>query len=67
MTITATPKSVRPHVSVVEVQDSETGYRFWSAPLRSSLDVNLWIGDRKEEGYALSDLCCSGTCWCISE
>lgn len=67
MTITATPKSVRPHLTVVEVQDSKTGYRFWSEPMRSSLEVNLWIASREKEGHELSDLCCSGKCWCVAE
>lgn len=63
-TVTATPKSIRPHVLVAELQDAESGYRYWSDPMQGSLKVNQFLKEQKDLGQELSDLCCSMKCWC---
>lgn len=63
-TVTATPKSVRPHVQVVQFEDMETGYRYWSEPIEGSLNINQFLMEQEGRGQALSDLCHSIKCWC---
>lgn len=65
--VTATPKSIRPHVQVVELQGAETGYRFWSDPMQGVLAVNQFVNEQKAIGYGLSDVDCSTKCWCLTE
>jgi hypothetical protein len=61
-TITATPKSVRPHLMVAEVE-ADSGYRYWSAPM-FRLEMDLWLYKELRFGSGLSDLCCANGCWC---
>lgn len=62
-TITATPKSVRPHLMVAEVE-TESGYRFWSAPM-PKLELDVWLHRQLKGGEDyLSDYCCANGCWC---
>lgn len=64
--ITATPKSVRPHVEVAELEH-EDGYRYWTQPMpKAEMDVFLAQELKKDEWY-LSDLGCAMTCWCGGE
>lgn len=60
--ITATPKSIRPHLMVAEME-AESGYRYWSKPM-PKVQLDLWIDkEAKHENY-LSDYCCANDCWC---
>ena len=62
-TITATPKSVRPHLMVAEVE-AESGYRYWSQPM-FKLQLDLWLNKELRFGDSyLSDYCCANGCWC---
>lgn len=62
--VTATPKSIRPHVLVAELVDGETGYRYWTAPFQNSLEFNLFLSQEAERGQNLSEVSCSMKCWC---
>lgn len=64
--VTATPKSIRPHLMVAEIE-ADSGYRYWSAPMASSLEMNLWIDQQEKFGGSISDLCCANGCWCVEE
>lgn len=63
--ITATPKSVRPHLMVAEIE-TESGYRYWSEPM-FKVSLDLWLDKTltrdREDG--LSDYCCANGCWCV--
>lgn len=60
--ITATPKSIRPHLMVAEM-DTDFG-RVWSTPMFKA-ELDQWI--RGQEAFGgLSDYCCASTCWCES-
>lgn len=63
-TITATPKSVRPHLMVAEIE-TESGYRYWSAPM-FKVQLDLWLAKefRVSRDSGLSDYCCANGCWC---
>lgn len=63
--ITATPKSVRPHLMVAEVE-AEEGYRYWSQPM-PKLELDLWLTKELRFGAGLSDYCCANDCWCWEE
>lgn len=60
--ITATPKSVRPHLMVAEME-AESGYRYWSAPM-PKVQLDLWINQQAKHENYLSDYCCANGCWC---
>lgn len=62
--ITATPKTIRPHVVMAEMEDP-SGYRYWSEPT-SSLELSLWITRQCKIGATVSDYDCSSTCWCAA-
>lgn len=65
--ITATPKSVRPHLMVAEIE-AESGYRYWSEPMfKVSLDLWLTKEFKLHRGSGLSDYCCANGCWCVEE
>ena len=64
--VTATPKSIRPHIQVVEVENAE-GYRQWSAPLHDSVALNSFLFMEESQGRYVSDVSCSYECWCQSE
>ena len=65
--VTATPKSIRPHIQVAEMEDAGTGYRYWSAPMQGSLEISQFLAEQENKGQLLSDLCCSAECWCEKE
>lgn len=60
--ITATPKSVRPHLMVAEME-AESGYRYWSDPM-FKVQLDLWIDKEVKFDNYLSDYCCANGCWC---
>lgn len=61
-TSTVTPKSVRPHVVIAEIED-ESGYRYWTKPTANALEMNSWLFKALKHGE-LSDYCCANECWC---
>lgn len=68
MTITATPKSIRPHLEVAEIETVD-GYRYWSEPMLHSalmgwLDAQLKPSAGGYHDSYLSDLDCAVGCWC---
>jgi hypothetical protein len=63
--ITATPKSIRPHVMVAEIE-AESGYRYWSEPM-SKAALNLWVDKELKWEGELSDFCCASSCWCAED
>lgn len=65
MAITATPKSIRPHLMMAEIEE-EYGYRHWSKPM-PGFQLNSWIWQQTRFGAGLSDWCCASSCWCAAE
>jgi hypothetical protein len=65
MTITSTPKTIRPHVVMAEMEH-EDGYRLWSKPM-SRLELTGWIFEHRKVGYEVSDYDCASTCWCVPD
>lgn len=65
--VTATPKSIRPHVQIAELEDSQYGYRYWTTPFKSSLEFNLFLSQEAARGHHLSDISCANECWCVTE
>lgn len=65
MTTTATPKSIRPHLAMAEME-ADTGYRYWSDPM-PEFALDQWVRGEEAIGAGLSDYCCSGKCWCVKE
>jgi len=64
--ITATPKSIRPHIMMAEL-DSMYGRR-WTKPMpKHELDLHLWQTFRVQPEVGLSDYDCSGGCWCYED
>lgn len=63
--ITATPKSIRPHLMMAEIEDM-SGYRHWSPPM-SKAALNLWVDKEQKYGASLSEFSCSSVCWCAEE
>ena len=64
-TITATPKSVRPHIMMCEIEE-ESGYRHWSKPMVPA-QLNPWVWQQTRFGAGVSDYCCASTCWCAED
>ena len=65
MTITATPKSVRPHIAIAEMV-ADMGYRYRSAPM-PEFALDQWVRNESRFGAVLSDYCCTVKCWCFEE
>lgn len=65
--VTVTPKDIRPHIVVAELEDMETGYRYWTPPMQGGVKTSQFLKEQEEKGHMLSDLTCSVECWCWSE
>lgn len=63
--ITVTPKSIRPHLMMAEIEE-ESGYRRWSKPMVPA-QLDPWVWQATRFGGGLSDYCCASTCWCAAE
>lgn len=63
--ITATPKSVRSHLVMAEIE-TESGYRMWSKPM-PPVHLNSWVFQQLRFGGGLSDYCCASGCWCVED
>lgn len=66
-TITATASATtaveREHLCVIEVE-TESGYRFWTAPMPES-EANAYAkGIDEDEERFLSEFSCATSCWC---
>lgn len=61
--ITATPKTVRSHLMMVEIEE-ESGYRHWSEPMYQPA-LSLWVSRALRFGASFSDSDCASTCWCV--
>lgn len=70
--VTATPKSIRPHVMMAEIEE-DSGYRHWTKPMpkfRLDLELDRQFRDAKgrvRKDIGLSDYCCASTCWCAEK
>jgi hypothetical protein len=53
--------AVQEHMVVVELEDGETGYRWWSAPM-SDDEASAYIKTAETRGDFLSELSCSASC-----
>ena len=49
------------HMQVVELQEADGVYRFWSRPMPAS-EVSAYIARNEANGWALSDIDCAMTC-----
>lgn len=58
-----TPRDLRPHLLVAEIEN-DWGYRWWTEPMLAS-DLKAYLGQEHiAEKYFLSDVDCSTECWC---
>lgn len=65
MTITATPKTIRPHVVTAQLMELD-GSTWWTTPMPSHR-LSPYIWQEQRFGALLSDYDCATTCWCVKE
>lgn len=63
--VAVTPKSVRPHLMMAEIE-ADYGYRYWSKPMVPA-ELNPWVWQQTRFGGGVSDYCCASRCWCAAE
>lgn len=59
-----TPNDIRPHITVVRVEDGDLGARWWSEPLHTSQEVRDFTAKVEAQGDWVDQVCCSSQCWC---